>query len=1328
MQMKKSYFGRPAIHRLVFAAGAGASLRRAGALLLTALSLSFGAKAQQAAAPQFFRADGEARGAAAVSPLAAALFQSQALTLDVPGLRAALATAPAETQAGAVPLVLALPLPNGRTGRFALHEAPVMAPALAARFPSIKTYAGTGLDDASASVRLDLSPQGFHAQVLAADGQSFYIDPVSPTDAQHYLGFYRKDMDRAAAGLAATCGFVPTTADQKASAARLAAWQTASPLARASGAQLHTYRLALACTPEYALTKGNTVASVMAGEVATVNRVVGVYEKELAVRLVLVPNNDQLIFLSGIGTQPAPAYANSNGGAMLAQNQSNVDRIIGTANYDIGHVVSTGGGGVAYLGVVCNPARKAGGVTGSSRPVGDAFDIDYVAHEMGHQFAGNHPFNGDAGSCSGGNRNSDTAWEPGSGSTIMAYAGICTATNDLQPNSDPIFHTGNYQEMRAFIAGTTCAVVTATGNTAPTVTAPASGKTLPISTPFKLTATATDAESDPLTYMWEELDLGPTGTPTTAQVANETPPLFRSFVPISDGTRYFPRLSNLVANTTRIGERLPTVTRTLKFRCTARDAHSGPVGVVGGVDYSPLVNLNVTSTAGPFVVTAPNVAAVSWTGGTAQTITWDVANTTAAPVSCALVNLRLSLDGGLTYPVTLAANVANSGTASVTVPNVATTTARIMVEAADNYFFDISNVNFAITPGTGPTITGFTPASGPVGTVVTIAGTNFTGATAVSINGTAATFSVGSVTAITATVAAGTTSGVITVTTPAGTAVSATPFLVGSPPTISSFTPATGPVGTTVIITGTGFTPATGVAFNGTNAPVFSVNSATQITVIVPVGAATGPISVTSPLGTGVSATSFTVPLVPVITSFTPTTGAVGTVVVITGSYFTGATQVTFNGTPATVFTVNSATQITATAPAGTTTGLLTVTTPNGIGVSTTRFVVPLVNDLCVNAIALTCGQSLIGSTLGATATGDPTGTCGTETVRGGGVFYSIVGTGASITITTCVSNTNFDTVLFVYSGGCGTYTCVTSNDDASTACGSASTVTFNTLAGTSYLVFVTGYLASDTGYFGLSTTCATPPPTPVITSLTPNTGPIASSVQIVGTNFTGATRVTFNGLAATTYTVIDAQTIVATVPNGATSGNVVVFNGGVFSNGVPFTVTTPVPAITSVAPPSGVVGTLVTLTGSGFGGATRVTFNGIAATTYTVLSATSMTAVVPVSATTGNIVVTTGGGVSNGQLFTVTVVSATTSSANQTEFSVWPNPIAAKGTLHVRLAAPAALASLTLRNVLGQLVSTRSFSGTTTELTTTGLATGTYLLMVQTDRRVPSIQRVVVE
>jgi hypothetical protein len=746
--MTARYQRRPGIHLSAAALGAVTNLRRVGALLALALGLAPGAKAQTKPAPQFFRDDNAARGAAARST--EALPRARALTLDVAGLRAALATAPAETKARAArsapaPLVLALPLPDGGTGRFAVHEAPVLAPALAARFPDIKTYAGVGLDDASASVRLDLTPRGFHAQVLTGGGNSFYIDPVAPTDAQHYRGFYKRDMNRGAAP-ALNCGFRPGAGPKAAPAQRGSgtsgsAAGAGAAKALASGSQLRTYRLALACTPEYALSRGNTVAAVMAAEASTINRVVGVYERELAVRLVLVPNNDQLIFLSGIGPQVRPAYTNNDGNAMLERNQTKVDSVIGPANYDIGHVFSTGGGGIAVVESVCSDEYKAQGVTGSPNPVGDAFDIDFVAHEMGHQFGGTHTFNGGGGNCMG-NRTSSTAWEPGSGSTIMAYAGICEGANDLQPNSDATFHTGSYEQIRAFIERTPCGTSQATGNTPPSVVVPAGGKTLPIGTPFKLTATGTDAENDALTFSWEELDLGPSGPPTANQVAGSTVPLFRSYAPTAAGTRYFPRLSDLVANQTVIGERLPAVTRTLKFRCTARDQHQGALGVVGGVNFSSLVTLNVNSTAGPFVLTAPNTA-VSWTGGSAQTITWDVANTTAPPVSCALVNLRLSLDGGLTYPVVLAVNEPNDGTAVVAAPNVATSQARVMVEAVDNYFFDISNANFTVAPVPGPTISSFSPAGGLAGAVVVITGTNFTGTTAVAFNGQPAASFVG---------------------------------------------------------------------------------------------------------------------------------------------------------------------------------------------------------------------------------------------------------------------------------------------------------------------------------------------------------------------------------------------------------------------------------------------------------------------------------------------------------------------------------------------------------------------------------------------------------
>jgi Metallo-peptidase family M12/IPT/TIG domain/Secretion system C-terminal sorting domain len=818
-----------------------------------------------------------ARAALPASVWAGRLNAYRAIAPDQAALAATLASAPLEGTASAG-IILHLPTPDGGSARFQVLEAPVMEPALAAQFPDIKTYVGIGLDDPTATLRADLTPRGFHAQVLSRKaGGTFYIDPVdAATPAQGLISYWRQDLRPTASSLnRAACqvvtapggGFLGQTPPA------LAPTGTANRVQTSLGGTLRTYRLALAATGEYTAFTGGTVTSAMAAMTTSVNRVTGVYEKELGVRLVLVANNNLLVFTNA-STDP---YTNTDGAAMLTQNQTKINAVIGSANYDIGHVFSTGGGGIAGLGVVCG-SQKAQGVTGSDSPVADAFDIDYVAHEMGHQFGGNHPFNGSAGSCTGGNRNASTAWEPGSGSTIMAYAGICdgsgtggTGTSqDLQPHSDAYFHGGNISEMTTFINSTTCAVSASSGNTPPTVNTPVN-KSIPANTPFMLTGSATDADGDALTYDWEEMDLGAQGAPikpTTTQTANSTLPLFRSWSPTASPVRYFPRLADLRNNTYSYGEMLPTVARTMKFRLTVRDQHfSSTLGrIVGGINQSNTLTLTTVNTGAAFAVTAPNTA-VTLAGGTATTVTWNVAGTTASPISCATVNILLSTDGGLTFPTTLATGLANSGTASVTLPSVATTTARIMVQAADNYFFDISNANFTIGASTpsNPTITSFTPASGPVGTVVTITGTNFTGATGVTFNTTAATsFSVVSATSITATVPTGATTGTIKVLkTGATTATSATSFTVTTVvtnPTITSFTPATGPVGTVVTITGTNFTGATGVTFNATAATSFSVVSATSITATVPTGATTGTIKVLKTgATTATSATSFTV-------------------------------------------------------------------------------------------------------------------------------------------------------------------------------------------------------------------------------------------------------------------------------------------------------------------------------------------------------------------------------------------------------------------------------------------------------------------------------------
>ncbi|MEO8233200.1 MAG: reprolysin-like metallopeptidase [Ignavibacteriota bacterium] len=626
--------------------------------------------------------------------------QFRTIKLDAVGIQNFLSAAPMEftNDVKTKSLIISLPMPDGSMQRFAVVESPVMAPELAAKYPEIKTYMGKGIDDIYASVRFDLTPLGFHAMILSPNGNVF-IDPYALGDTENLISYYTKDFYN----------------DQKTFVCELIAdenkikeieYLVGDGVLTPTGPQLRTYRLALACTGEYATFFGGTVPLALAAIVTSVNRIDGVYEKETAIRMVLVANNDTLIFTNA-STDP---YTNNNGNTMLGQNITTCNARIGGSNYDIGHVFSTGGGGVAFLGCVCT-GNKAGGVTGSPGPVGDPFDIDYVAHEMGHQFGGNHTFNSTASSCGGGNRTSSAAYEPGSGSTIMAYAGICPPDN-LQNNSDPFFHVKSFDEIVAYTnfgSGNSCAVITSTGNSAPTVTVPSGGFYIPKSTPFALTGSATDPNGDPLTYCWEEYDLGPAGAPGTP---SGNAPIFRSWNPDTSSTRYFPRLVNLLNNTTVIGEILPTYTRTLTFRLTARDNKPGG----GGVDRSQM-QFNVDGNSGPFLVTSPNTN-VTWAGESSQTVTWNVANTSTAPVSCANIKILLSTDGGQTFPTTLAASTPNDGSEVVVIPNTPTTTARIKVEAVANIFFDLSNINFTIEEAVPVELISFTAQSTDAGVIL----------------------------------------------------------------------------------------------------------------------------------------------------------------------------------------------------------------------------------------------------------------------------------------------------------------------------------------------------------------------------------------------------------------------------------------------------------------------------------------------------------------------------------------------------------------------------------------------------------------------------------
>ncbi|HEX7174222.1 MAG TPA: Ig-like domain-containing protein [Pyrinomonadaceae bacterium] len=617
----------------------------------------------------------------------------RAVSLDTTALRTLLALAPMEftQQARTGRIQVSLPTPDGKLSRFLVEESPVMEPALALRHPLIKTYRAQGFDDPAATARFGITPYGFHAIVLSPNG-AYYIDPYRRGDTVNHMSYFKRDVPRTEAHNF-ECQ-VHTPEGRGDAAAQPLSSESAAAATRPNGSTLRTYRLALAADYEYSDFHSDDQipdkAEVLAqGIVPAVNRVSGIYEREVAVSLKLVANEELIIF-----NTPADPYVNEDGTSMLVTNQATIDAVIGPLNYDIGHVASTGGGGVAFLGVVCS-VQKAGGVTGLPSPTGDPYYVDYVAHEMGHQFGGEHTFNGSTGSCAGGNRTASNAYEVGSGSTIQAYAGICSPQN-LQPNSDPYFHTASYDQILTHITGEAdaCAVKTSTGNNAPTVDAGPDFQ-IPAGTAFTLTATGSDPDGDALTYDWEEYDLGPAGDGNTD---NGSSPIFRSFNPTPSPSRTFPKLSDQLGNTSSYGEKLPTTTRAMKFRVTVRDNRAGG----GGVDYDQM-QVNVNATGAPFLVTAPN-GGESWPANSAQTVTWDVAGASAAPINASAVDIRLSTDGGQTYPHLLASAVPNDGSQSVTMPAVSTSDARVRVAPVGNVFYDISNADFQISPPALPPV------------------------------------------------------------------------------------------------------------------------------------------------------------------------------------------------------------------------------------------------------------------------------------------------------------------------------------------------------------------------------------------------------------------------------------------------------------------------------------------------------------------------------------------------------------------------------------------------------------------------------------------------
>ncbi len=619
--------------------------------------------------------------------------------------------------------VITLPNAEGGTEQFEVYEASNFEPDLQAQFPEIRAFSGKGITDPYAILKLSISPQGIQTMVFRTDKENEFIEPYSQ-DHTIYAVF---KSERKSSQMPWSC-----TTDDKKLTADVNARVAGSNITSRSGGDLKTMRLAQSVTAEYSNYFGATSASqvslVLAAINATLTRCNGVYEKDLALHLNLISQSTNVIFYTAstdpysdaaTGTSSANA-SNANGWNFQLQNTLNTmlggSLSASNALYDIGHLfgASGGGGNAGCIGCICvnptgnNQAQKGSGYTSPADgiPQGDNFDIDYVVHEVGHQLGANHTF-------SMNNEGSGVNKEIGSGITIMGYAGI--TAQDVANHSIDIYHEASIAQIQANLSSKTCPVTTSiAGNNATPVVGALTNYTIPKSTPFALTGSATDANGDALTYCWEENDnasSSQTGTSSVASTTKATGPNWISFRPTASPARIFPQLSTILAGGQVTGplpggdagtniEALSSVARTLNFRLTVRDnaafSSTAPVKVAQ-TNFADMV-VTVSSASGPFAVTVPNTA-VSYAGGSTQTITWSVNSTTAAPVNCANVKISLSTDGGQTFPTVLAASTPNDGTEALVIPNTPTTTARIKVEAVGNIFFDICNTNFTITAG-----------------------------------------------------------------------------------------------------------------------------------------------------------------------------------------------------------------------------------------------------------------------------------------------------------------------------------------------------------------------------------------------------------------------------------------------------------------------------------------------------------------------------------------------------------------------------------------------------------------------------------------------------
>ena len=590
---------------------------------------------------------------------------------------------------GTSPNVITIPNAEGALESYRVLDAQILHPDLAKLLPNIKSYVGNSIVNPGKYIRFSVTQAGFHAQVFEPGKSTYFIDPYTK-DKSVYIAYKREDLVNNSKEIF-TCDTDNSISGKTNSA------PTNKIMNSTDDGKIRQYELAMSCTGEYgalfigtATTDFEKKSNILAQMVITMTRVNGIYEKELGITFQLVPTNFNIIFYDPL-TDPFSGEYNK-------KTQEVIDANIGDANYDIGHNFNTAGGGNAgCIGCVCTSGTKGSGMTGKANPTGDSFDVDYVAHEIGHQIGGYHTHNGTTTCLKSG---SNTEVEPGSGSSIMAYAGICTGQN-VQANSDDYFNYVNIRDISANIqngVSSSCFDEIKVTNLPPTANAGAN-YVIPAGTAFQLSGTGSDPDSgDVLTYTWEQNDNEDMQSPVQPVPTAIQGPMFRSRRGTTEPKRYFPQLADILGNNlTPTWEVIPKVSRSFEFALTTRDNV-----VYGGQTASDLMTLSTVQSAGPFTVSSQN-SATTWIQGQTQTVTWSVANTNVVPVNCSSVNILFSALGDFTDTVLLASNALNNGTKSITVPPTLTTKGRLMIKAADNVFLDVNDAAITINQALIPT-------------------------------------------------------------------------------------------------------------------------------------------------------------------------------------------------------------------------------------------------------------------------------------------------------------------------------------------------------------------------------------------------------------------------------------------------------------------------------------------------------------------------------------------------------------------------------------------------------------------------------------------------